>query len=156
MNASYKKKGRRAPGQASQPAGFRARLTIGHVHLTAVMNQCASCGIACALLARKYNCDISNQSFLLHFLTVSMNTKPIALSRDEIKEIAAIKVIREMWGARDASEMEALLDDSVYAVKFEFVSGAPGYVGDYFILQGDMLGEPPVQLIRKDGVLVSL
>jgi hypothetical protein len=31
----------------------------------------------------------------------------------------------------------------------------PGYVGDYFILAGDALGEP-VQLIRRDGVLEFL
>jgi hypothetical protein len=43
----------------------------------------------------------------------------------------------------------------VYAVKFNFHSGCPGYVGDYFILAGDMLGEP-VQLIRRDGRLVLL
>jgi hypothetical protein len=38
----------------------------------------------------------------------------------------------------------------VYAVKYNFVSGSPGYVGDYFILAGDALGEP-VQLVREDG-----
>ena len=79
-----------------------------------------------------------------------MNNKPIALSRQEMKEIAAIEVVRQSWGAEDAAEMEAMLDDTVYAVKFHFHSGTPGYVGDYFILAGDALGEP-FQLIRKNG-----
>ena len=41
----------------------------------------------------------------------------------------------------------------VYGVKFDFVSGGPGYVGDRYILRGAVLGEPMV-LIRKDGRLV--
>ena len=84
-----------------------------------------------------------------------MNNKPMALSRQEIKEIAAVEDIRQMWGANDPDEMEAMLDDTVYAVKFEFHSSAPGYVGDYFILAGDAFGEP-VHLIRKNGVLALL
>jgi hypothetical protein len=84
-----------------------------------------------------------------------MTNKPIALSRQEIKEIAAVEDIRQMWGAQDATEMETMLDTTVYAVKFEFHSGSPGYVGDYFILAGDALGEP-IQLIRKNGMLTLL
>jgi hypothetical protein len=79
-----------------------------------------------------------------------MDNKPIALSRAEIKEIAALEVIQQSWGAEDAKEMEALLDDTVYAVKFNFSPSSPGYCGDYFILAGDALGEP-YQLIRKNG-----
>src|ERR1035437_6388224 len=36
----------------------------------------------------------------------SMDNKPIALSREEMKEIAAIEDIRQMWGAEDVTEME--------------------------------------------------
>jgi hypothetical protein len=43
--------------------------------------------------------------------------------------------------------MEKMLDTDVYAVKFDYHSRSPGYVGDYFILQGDALGEA-VELIR--------
>jgi hypothetical protein len=35
-----------------------------------------------------------------------MYNKPIALSREEMKEIAAIEDIRQMWGAEDVTEME--------------------------------------------------
>ncbi len=44
----------------------------------------------------------------------------------------------------------------VYGVKFHFVSGGPGYVGDLFILQGDALSESaPIALIRKEGKLMA-
>lgn len=86
-----------------------------------------------------------------------MDNKPKALTKDEIKEIAAIKDIQQMWGATDAADMEDLLDTMVYAAKFDFHSGSPGYVGDYFILQGDALGEAALQLIRnKHGAIVII
>jgi len=70
-----------------------------------------------------------------------MNNKPLELGREEMKEIAEIEGIRQMWGAESAADMEAMLDKQVYAVKFHYQSGGPGYVGDYFILQGDAIGE---------------
>ena len=80
----------------------------------------------------------------------------MALSRNEMKEIAAMEVIQQSWGAEDAAEMEEMLDTQVYAVKFNYHSGSPGYVGDYFILQGDSLGEA-LELIRdKDGKIVII
>ena len=83
-----------------------------------------------------------------------MNNKPNALARKEMKEIADMKSIREMWGAETAAEMEEMLDKEVYAVKFNYHSGSPGYVGDYFILQGDALGEA-IELVRdKDGQII--
>jgi len=84
-----------------------------------------------------------------------MNNKPKALTSDEIKEISSIEVIQQMWGAVDAADMTDVLENHVYAVKFDFHSGGPGYVGEYFILAGDALGEP-VQLIRRDHKLVLL
>lgn len=78
-----------------------------------------------------------------------MDNKPQALTNKEIKEIAAIEDIQQMWGATDAADMEDILDTMVYAAKFDFHSGSPGYVGDYFILQGDALGEAAVELIRN-------
>lgn len=37
----------------------------------------------------------------------------------------------------------------VYAAKFHFHSGSPGYIGDLYIIQGDVLtGDPPMMLIR--------
>jgi hypothetical protein len=78
-----------------------------------------------------------------------MDNKPKALTKDEIREIAAIEDIQQMWGAQDAAEMEKMLDTTVYAVKFDYQSVmGPGYIGDYFILQGDALGEA-IELIRS-------
>jgi hypothetical protein len=83
-----------------------------------------------------------------------MDNKPHALTKKEMKEIADMKSIREMWGAEDAAEMEEMLDKDVYAVKFDYMSGSPGYVGDYFILQGDAIGEA-LELVRnKDSQIV--
>jgi hypothetical protein len=84
-----------------------------------------------------------------------MDNKPHALTNKEIKELAAIEDIQQMWGAENAAEMETMLEEMVYAVKFNFFPNMPGYVGDYFILAGDALGEP-LQLIRKDGKLTFL
>jgi hypothetical protein len=78
-----------------------------------------------------------------------MNTAPMQLTDNEKQEIAAIKAIREMWGAETIDEMIDLFNGSIYAAKFKFHSGSPGYVGDLFILQGDVLsGDPPLVLIR--------
>jgi hypothetical protein len=83
-----------------------------------------------------------------------MNNKPMALTGEEMNEIAEIEDIRQMWGAENTADMKAMLDETVYAVKFKYQSGGPGYVGDYFILQGDAIGEP-LELIRnKDGAIV--
>jgi hypothetical protein len=69
------------------------------------------------------------------------------LAKTDIDEISELEPIREMWGAESPGEMAAILRDAVYAAKFHFVSGAPGYVGDLYILHGDALGEP-VTLVR--------
>jgi hypothetical protein len=79
-------------------------------------------------------------------------SRPIEISAEEWKEILQVSAVRENWGI----EKNESVDDfrsMVYGVKFNFVSGGPGYVGDLFIIQGDTL-EKPLLLIRKDGALV--
>ncbi len=86
-----------------------------------------------------------------------MNNKPFALTNDEIKEIAAFTELQEMWGF-EAAEMESVIR-SVYTVRFDFVSGSPGYVGDLFIIQSDYLDSdnPATRLYRgKDNKLMIL
>ena len=62
----------------------------------------------------------------------------------------AVPVIRESWGIDDDTTRADFVSQ-VYAAKFNFVSGSPGYVGDLFILQGDTLtGDPPFVLRRND------
>jgi hypothetical protein len=56
-------------------------------------------------------------------------------------------IFKRCGGADNTAEMMQRLEQDVYAVKFNYHSGSPGYVGDYYILQGDALGEA-VELIR--------
>ena len=73
--------------------------------------------------------------------------QPLELSPTEWQEIAQISEIRHLWGLADESPEEFAAQ--VYGVKFNFVSGGPGYVGDLFILQGDALTDAgPVVIIR--------
>lgn len=54
-----------------------------------------------------------------------------------------------MWGMQDGESFTDFAGGNIYGVKFDFHSGAPGYVGDLYILQGDALtGDPPVMLKR--------
>ena len=78
--------------------------------------------------------------------------KPQDISAVEWVEIMQLPAIREAWGLDEHETPEAFAD-MVYGVKFHFVSGGPGYVGDLFILHGDALGEP-MTLIRRDGKLI--
>jgi hypothetical protein len=78
--------------------------------------------------------------------------KPQEISMKEWKEIIQLPVVRESWGLDD--ETPEQFADMVYGVKFDFVSGGPGYVGDLYVLHGDSLAEP-MTLIRKDGALVA-
>ena len=76
--------------------------------------------------------------------------KPYPLSKEDWKEIITIPAVREAWGLTDDVSPSDFAG-SVYGVKFNFVSGSPGYFGDLFILQGDALtGYPPMVLRRGD------
>jgi hypothetical protein len=79
-----------------------------------------------------------------------MTYKPFALTSEEIKELAAHRGVQQMWGAENSEEMELALKQS-YAVKFQFMSGGPGYIGDLFIIHGDCLDAtmPAVRLFRN-------
>ena len=75
-----------------------------------------------------------------------MTNQPFTLTSEEIQEISEHPGVREMWGATDSEEMR-LAFDQIYAAKFQFGSGCPGYVGDLFIIQGDAL-DPTIQPVR--------
>lgn len=78
------------------------------------------------------------------------DTNPYPLSQEEWQEIITIPAVREAWGL-DAEEKPSDFAERVYAAKFKFVSGSPGYVGDLYILQGDALtGDAPMVLRRAD------
>ena len=88
-----------------------------------------------------------------------MNTQPMEISPQEWQEILKIKVIKEMWGiwieGPDAITVKEF-SEQVYGVKFDFVSGSPGYVGDIYILAGDSLSEPVTLIRDEDGRLKIL
>jgi len=79
-----------------------------------------------------------------------MTNKPFSLTPREIKEIAAVQQIQEMWGAEDSTDMELRLKE-IYTLKFEYMNESPGYVGDLFILQPGVLGGeyPVTRLVRN-------
>jgi hypothetical protein len=80
--------------------------------------------------------------------------RPHLLSPKEWAELVQVPEIRESWGIEDDETPEQFAA-MVYAAKFHFHSGSPGYVGDLFIVQGDVLtGDPPFVLLRdKSGQL---
>lgn len=90
---------------------------------------------------------------LVHAFTESTN-KPHELSADEWKEIIALPAVREAWGLEDDTTPEQFAEVA-YGVRFDFVSGGPGYVGDLYVLCGDSLGEP-LSLIRRNGGLETI
>jgi hypothetical protein len=80
--------------------------------------------------------------------------EPMRISDTEWREIVAIPEVREGWGIAD----DVSVDDfksQVYGVKFDYITGGPGYFGDLYIIQGDSL-EPPLAFIRQNGTLKSL
>lgn len=88
---------------------------------------------------------------MVEFNSQLMNA-PKALSIEEWKEVMEVPVVRESWGLSGRENPEEIAA-MVYAAKFDFVSGGPGYVGDLYVLCGDALGEP-FTLIRRDGKLI--
>ena len=77
-----------------------------------------------------------------------MSNKPNAITESEIRELAELEALREMWGAENVSEMIGLLREAIFAARFDYSPNTQsGYVGDVFLLMGDALGEP-LTLIR--------
>jgi hypothetical protein len=77
-------------------------------------------------------------------------TRPHLLSTKEWAELMAVPEVRDGCGLEIEETPEAFAE-MVYAAKFHFHSGSPGYVGDLYILQGDTLtGDLPLVLLRND------
>ena len=79
-----------------------------------------------------------------------MTNKPFALTPKEIKEIASVQRIQDLWGTTNSADMEMTLKD-IYTVKFQYMNESPGYVGDLFIIQPAVLGSefPVTRLVRN-------
>ena len=84
--------------------------------------------------------------------------RPEALTDGEWVELHRHPAIRELWAMHD--EHCATVEDwksVVYAVRFDFMSGSPGYCGDVFILQGDHLtGAAPIVVTRNQDRSLSI
>lgn len=82
---------------------------------------------------------------------------PHALTDGEWEELAGIEAVQEGWGIEPGEGGAMLKECGAYAVRFDFVSGSPGYVGPLYLLIGD--GDPacpPLHFIREDGRLIVL
>ncbi len=78
--------------------------------------------------------------------------QPYKLTAKEWEEIAALESVREQWGGDGITP-----DEFAYGVRFNFMSGSPGYVGDLYILQSDHLtGDAPMILTRDKSGRLSL
>lgn len=83
-----------------------------------------------------------------------MSIQPQPLSAADWKEIGALEEVREQWGIEETGAFETFAPENIYAAKFDFMDGSPGYVGDLYILQGDLSeGDLPLMLIREKGKL---
>lgn len=78
-----------------------------------------------------------------------MDRDPRKITTAEWKEITAVPAVRDAWGLED-DHNPVEFASLVYGVKFNFVSGSPGYVGDLYILQGDALTEIAPMVLRRD------
>ena len=88
----------------------------------------------------------------LPVLSLTKMNRPLEISHLEWAEIMALPMVRENWGLTDETPDD--FASSVYGVKFNFFSGSPGYVGDLYIIQGNVLsGDPPLLIGRHNGAL---
>ena len=76
------------------------------------------------------------------------------LSETEWREIIAIPEVREGWGLEDDEGVDDFRS-MVYGVKFDYMSGGPGYFGDLYIIQDHSL-QSPLAFIRSNGALKLL
>ena len=75
----------------------------------------------------------------------------------EWEELIQVPEVIEGWGLEDLIEEGDFgaqqLADMVYGVKFDYITGGPGYCGELFILMGDGLSTYPMVITRESGKL---
>lgn len=77
------------------------------------------------------------------------DTNPQRIKPEEWLEITGLREVREAWGLDEGIRPEEFAA-AVYGVKFDFVSGCPGYVGDLYLLQGDAITEAGAMVLIRD------
>ena len=83
-----------------------------------------------------------------------LNHEPMQLSDIEWREIIAIPQVREGWGLADDASLDEF-KSLVYGVKFDYITGGPGYAGDLYLIQDDSL-QSPLAFTRRNGALTLL
>lgn len=78
-----------------------------------------------------------------------MDNRPQTITEAEWTQIASLAAVREAWGLEDDPDPLEFAS-RVYGVRFNFISGGPGYVGDIYVLQGNALSEVPPMVLRRD------
>ena len=73
------------------------------------------------------------------------------ISDAEWREIMSLPEVSEGWGLEKETSVEDF-KSLVYGVKFDFITGGPGYFGDLYIIQDDAL-QTPLVFTRSDGKL---
>jgi hypothetical protein len=84
---------------------------------------------------------------------------PCQVTPAEWKELTTVPTICDAWGIESDTTPDEF-SPLVYAVKFKFASGSPGYIGELFILQGDVLtggraNSPSSGLQRRIGSILG-
>ena len=75
--------------------------------------------------------------------------KPHQLSEADWREIVQLPAIQEACGLEPGEKWEDFAA-RVYAAKFHFESGGPGYVGEIYVLQGDAISDQGPLLLRRE------
>jgi hypothetical protein len=79
--------------------------------------------------------------------------KPLKLTKAEWEELVQVLSPRNAAGRPDTNPR--WLVNCLYAVKFSFRSDVADYVGDLYLVHGNMLsGVPPLVFTRRHGKLV--
>lgn len=81
------------------------------------------------------------------------NNLPLPISNDEYQEILTVPEVKQAWGISEGNAIDA--GPYLYAVKFNFMSGSPGYVGPLYLIYGDVVSGNPFVLIRDGDKLVT-
>jgi hypothetical protein len=81
------------------------------------------------------------------------NNLPHPISEDEYREILTVPEIKDAWGISD--DEQVAVSPYFYAVKFNYLSGSPGYVGPLYLVYGDAVTGHPFVLVREDDKLVA-
>ncbi len=77
---------------------------------------------------------------------------PKPLTDVEWERVCSLPEFREMWGIGDNESVVETVS-RLYGVRFDFMSGSPGYVGPLYFVYGDAVSGTPLILVEERGEL---